>query len=193
MVRKYTSKELLDRCRSLPNFNGFPNSKWIIGVRSKEDKPNSMDDKFYLFDRTRFDGVVSTGTTNPGTPVLMGGFRKYTSKGSFVLKSDYWHYDFWKPGFHRKIRKALVQVGIAVGYRDGNMNNKSEEIGEEVIGWFGINFHFRGKDMFTRVILWTIGWWSAGCQVPNNPEKYREIIEKTENQERVTYCLLKEF
>ena len=39
----------------------------------------------------------------------------------------------------------------------------------------------------------TIGWWSAGCQVVNDMDKYRTFIRATKTQKSVTYCLINEF
>lgn len=136
-VKNYTNKELLDRVKSLSNFKSIPKEYWIIGVRSEEDTPNTYDDKFYLFKGEEFI-EVTTGTTNPGTPALLGGWRKIKAKGAFVLKSDYWHYSLWRGGLHKGKMKALVQVGTATGYRDNDDDKFSEEIGamsEEKMDW----------------------------------------------------------
>lgn len=192
-VKNYTDKELLDRVKSLPNFKSIPKDYWILGVRSNEDTPNIYDDKFYLFKGEEFI-EVTTGTTNPGTPALIGGWRKNKTKGAFVIKADYWHYNLWRGGLHKGKMKALLQVGTVTGYRDNNDNNKAEEIGnilEEK--WIGINFHFNTYNLVSKVINWVIGEWSYGCQVPNNKEKYDIFIKNTYNQKYTTYVLLNEW
>ena len=81
MVKKYTDKQLLERVKSLESFKGYPEGRWIIGVRSEEDLPNKFDDKFYTYEGTKFIDVV-TGTTNPGITILKGGFKKFNKKSS---------------------------------------------------------------------------------------------------------------
>lgn len=191
-VRSYTDKELLDRVKSLNNFKLIPYGYWILGVRSNEDTSNVYDDKFYLFFGEKFI-CVTTGTTNPGTPILKGGYLSYNKDGAFVLKSDWWHYNMWTPGYHNGKMKALRQVSNVFGFRDGNKNDKSEEVGKEVVGMFGINFHANTYNALDRVVKWFIGGWSAGCQVCNNRAEYNHIIELIGSQKYVSYCLIKEF
>lgn len=199
-VKNYTDKQLIDKVKSLSNFKNIPIDYWLLGVRSNKDAPNTFDDKVYLFKGETFI-LVTSCTTNPGTPALIGGWKKVNKDGAFVLKADYWHHNMWKNGFHNKM-KALVQTGnVAVGYRDNNNNNKAEEIGKLVSGWFGINFHFNSYQIskgslwgkLKGVISWVVGEWSYGCQVCNNADDYKKIIDYCSNQKTITYCLLNEF
>lgn len=194
-VKSYTTKQLLDRVKSLPNFKHIPSGYWIIGIRSDEDTPNTYDDKFYLFKgEEHVSGAISSGTTNPGTNALVNGWKTVNKKGAFVLKSDYWHYGIWKGGMHKLKMKALVQVGTATGYRDNNNNKKSEEVGEMLEEkWIGINFHTNTYNAVQKAISWLIGGWSYGCQVLNNKEKYNIFIDKCYNQKTTDYVLLKEW
>ena len=91
---------------------------------------------------------------------------------------------------------ALKQLGNSITiWRDGDMDGMSEEQGKKTTGWYGINFHTATKSYLGKIIKSTIGGWSAGCQVCNNTVEYMEIINliKAGKQEKVTYCLLKEF
>jgi hypothetical protein len=190
-VKNYNDKQILDRVKSLKSFKGIPQGYWIVGVRSEEDAPNKYDDKFYLFNGEQFVKVV-TGTTNPGTPILQGGFLKYNRVGAAVVKADEVYYDVWKFGLHQGKMPALKQVGPFIVYRDGDKDGKSEEIGAPITGsGYGINFHT--CSYLDKVVGENIGGWSAGCQVINNTEQYYMIINLIKNQSRVTYCLLKEF
>lgn len=192
-VRNYTDKELLDKVKSLSNYKSIPSGYWILGVRSNEDVADTMDDKFYLFKGEKFI-LATTGTTNPGLSILKKGWKSYNKEGAFVLKSDYWHHDMWKYGKHNGKMRALVQTGaMATGYRDGNCNDKSEEIGDIKKGWFGINFHTNTYTILQGIVSWFVGGWSAGCQVCNNVTDYYKIIDFVKNQNTVSYCLLKEF
>ena len=190
-VKNYTDKQLLERVKSLKSFKGIPQSYWIVGVRSEEDAPNKYDDKFYLFNGEQFVKLV-TGTTNPGTPILQGGYLKYNNVGAAVVKADEVYYDVWKFGLHQGKMPALRQVGPFIVYRDGDKDGKSEEIGAPITGsGYGINFHT--CSYLDKVVGENIGGWSAGCQVVNNTEQYYMVINLIKNQNRITYCLLKEF
>ena len=192
-VKNYTTDQLLDRVEELKSFKTIPVGYWIVGVRSEEDAPNKYDDKFYLFNGEEFVKVV-TGTTNPGTPILQGGFLKYNRVGAAVVKSDEWYYNVWAYGLHQGKQPALRQVGNFIVFRDGDKDNKSEEIGAPIVGsGYGINFHSISNDITVKKIGENIGGYSAGCQVVNNVEQYSMIINMIKNQNRITYCLLKEF
>jgi hypothetical protein len=192
-VRTYNDKELLNKVKSLPSFKSVPQGYWILGIRSNEDAANKFDDKFYLFNGELFV-TVTTGTTNPGTPVLEGGFLKYNKLGAAVVKADEWYHDVWTYGLHLGKMPALKQVGNFIVYRDGDRDQKSEEIGIPIKGsGYGINFHAATYDSNFKGLQENIGNWSAGCQVVNNKQKHLEIIKLVKPQKKVTYVLLNEF
>ena len=191
-VRNYTDKEILDRIKSLPSFKTLPTKKFIVGFRSNEDAPNKFDDKFYMFEGEKFIDVAP-GTTNPGTPVLQGGFLKYNKVGAAVVKADTWYYDVWAYGLHMGKMPALRQVGPITVFRDGDKDGKSEELGAPITGLYGINFHAATYNNFFRGIQENIGEWSAGCQVVNDKQKHLKWIEMLKAQSRVSYVLLNEF
>lgn len=190
-VKGYTDKQLLDKVKSLQNFKEIPKEYWILGVQSIEDEYNVFDDKFYLFKGEKFI-MVTSGTTNPGASALQN-YQKYNSKGAFVIKTNWWHYGLWSFGYHNSKMPALKQKAEVIGFRDGNKDNKSEQIGEEVKGKFGINFHtvsYNHKTSFWRRL---IGGWSAGCQVINDVDDYYKILNLVKYQEEVSYCIIQEF
>ncbi len=190
-VKGYTDKQLIDKVKSLPNFTHLPQEYWILGVQSQEDEYNVFDDKFYLFRGDEFITVTS-GTTNPGEFGLLN-YHRYGQSGTFVIKSNYWQYDLWQFGYHRGRMPALKQYKPVVGYRDKNRNRKSEEIGSEVVGYFGINFHtisYALKAGFWRRL---IGGWSSGCMVVNDVTDYLKILDFVKNQQTISFCLIKEF
>jgi len=192
-VRTYNDKELLNKVKSLSSFKSVPQGYWILGIRSNEDAANKFDDKFYLFNGELFV-TVTTGTTNPGTPVLEGGFLKYNKLGAAVLKANEWYYDVWTYGLHMGKMPALKQVGNFIVFRDGDGDEKSEEIGIPIKGsGYGINFHAATYDSNFKGLQENIGNWSAGCQVVNNKQKHLEIIKLVKPQKKVTYVLLNEF
>jgi hypothetical protein len=192
-VRTYNDKELLNKVKSLSSFKSVPQGYWILGIRSNEDAANKFDDKFYLFNGELFV-TVTTGTTNPGTPILEGGFLKYNKLGAAVLKANEWYYDVWSYGLHMGKMPALKQVGNFIVFRDGDGDEKSEEIGIPIKGsGYGINFHAATYDSNFKGLQENIGNWSAGCQVVNNKQKHLEIIKLVKPQKKVTYVLLNEF
>ena len=162
-IRNYTDSEILKRVKSLPSYKKLPTGRWIVGVRSSEDEPNT----------------------------------------SAVLKSDEWYFNFWAWGFHRGRMTALLQVGSkAKIYRDGNLNDKTEELGKIYEGYYGINYHTNTYDFSfnnLKVVRWLVGSWSAGCQVINERQEYLKQLNWYRNayikgtQNFVTYVLLKEF
>ena len=191
MVRTYTDKELLDKVKSLGDFKEIPKGYWLLGVRSKEDTPNKFDDKIYLFKGEEFI-IVTSATTNPGTPTLKQ-FEKVNKAGAAVLKSDRWYYNLWKYGKHKGKVEALLQLGNKVQvYRDTDKDNQSEEQGKLQEGYFGINFHPNTYNL-NKPSADTIGWFSAGCQVVNNVEKYKIMIKLLKTEKLVSYCLVNEF
>lgn len=192
-VKSYTDEQILTRIKSLPSFKELPSNRYIVGVRSNEDAENVPDDKFYIFEGEKFI-TMTTGTTNPGSPVLKGGFLKYNKEGAAVLKADEWYYNVWTYGLHMGKMPALKQVGNFIVFRDGNKNGKSEEIGIPHTGsGYGINFHTMDYNLKSKKIGTAIGEWSAGCQVVNDVEKFYQLIPTFKGVGKVSYVLLNEW
>lgn len=191
MVRPYTDKQLLEKVKSLSSFSKIPSGYWLLGVRSLDDIPNTFDDKIYLFKNEDFV-MVTSGTTNPGTPTLKQ-FEKVNKDGAAVLKANEWYYNVWKYGKHNGKVEALLQLGNKVKvYRDTDKDDKSEEQGKLQEGYFGINFHPNTYDL-TKPSGTNVGWWSAGCQVVNNIPNYKVMIGLLKKEKLVSYCLINEF
>jgi len=193
----YNPKLIIERVKQLPDFKEklFNGDYWICGVRSETDEPNKFDDTFYLFKGEECI-IDTTGTTNPGTPVLKGGYLKYNKDGAAVVESDRIYWNVWKYGKHGGKIPALKQLGNKITiWRDGDGDNKSEEIGKRTEGYYGINFHSDEYDINedNRSDDAGINGWSAGCQVCNKMHDYKRIINLTKDQKNVSYVLLKEF
>jgi hypothetical protein len=191
-VRIYTDSQILDRIQKLSTFKVLPKEYYIVGIRSTEDDTDKFDDKFYIFRDKEFV-TMTTGTTNPGKPVLTGGFLKYNKNGAAVVKSDSWYYDVWSYGMHMSKMPALLQTGPISVYRDGDKDGKAEEQGKLETGYFGINFHAATYDANFTGLQENIGGWSAGCQVINDKQKHLQIIALLKKQPKVSYVLLKEW
>jgi hypothetical protein len=190
-VRAYTTEELLEKMRSLPNYQYDPYGWFIIGVRSHEDEFNVNDDKFYLFNPQKESILVCVGTTNPGKKGLYN-FDEYNKNGVAVIKSDFIHYDLWERRMHRGKILALCQRSKTNYFRDGDKDQKTEET-KEFIGNIGLNFHpqtyVAGNSQFKKFI----NEWSLGCQCPARATDFEQIMHYTKGQKTVTYVLLKEF
>lgn len=191
-VKNYTAKQLLDRVKQVSGYKSIPTGFWLLGVRSNEDLPNVFDDKIYFFEGERFICVTSA-TTNPGTTVLRS-FERFNAKGAAVLVADQWYYNVWTRGMHQGKVPGLLQLGSRVKvWRDNNKNDKSGDTGEIQEGFFGINFHPNTHDFNAKTTGTLVNGWSAGCQVVNNMERYRQIINTIPTKTWVSYCLLNEF
>jgi hypothetical protein len=193
-VREYSTRELLFLMKKANGFIDYPKGFFLCGVRSKMDTINKFDDKMYLMQNTGnaiISLLVTSCTTNAGLSGLMD-YKKYSSKGVAVLKSNQWYYGFWTYGLHKGKMPALKQVGNALLFRDSNKNIRNDETGVLEKGLFGINFHtatYEGKAGFIAKL---IGGWSVGCQVLNNFSDYEFILNKVKNQSKISYILLKE-
>lgn len=182
MVKSYSDLELLNKVKSLSSFEKIPDNFWLLGIQSNEDLFDRYDDKFYLYYNDIFILTVN-GTTNSGSTGI-----KNKLKDVAIIKTNEWYYDLWKYGLHKNINPALVQIKPIKFYRDGNRNNSIEEIGtlfEEIIG---INFHSNNKSKNNL-----IKGWSRGCQVITDNSIYNTIINLSKTQDKVSYCLIKEF
>jgi hypothetical protein len=193
MVRSYTSKQLLDKVKTLKSFVVIPSGYWILGVQSNEDAYDRFDDKFYLFKGEDFI-MVTTGTTNAGSDGQQN-FEKYNAKGVAVLPTNTWFYDIWSFGLHQGKMQALKQVKPITLFRDNIKNKKIDEVQQQTAALVGINFHTVSytKKAGSGYIGSTIGSWSVGCQVANNIDQYYQLLNLVKNQKTVSYCLIKEF
>jgi hypothetical protein len=157
----------------------------LIGIRSKNDLPNEFDDKFYLINGNSVHEY--TGTTNPGKAYLL---NPLTKDGTAVLKPGQ-YIDSWTLGLHRGVYKAWTQVKVVTVYRDNDKDIKSENLGVEQKGLFGINVHRASENAISK---W-VDKWSAGCMVLNNPVQYKEFIllSSQSSLKYFTLTLLEEF
>jgi hypothetical protein len=169
----------------------------IVGVRTLSNQPNKFND--YLYCIYKIDGRWKQHrwdiTTDPGIYWL----RHPTNKlGTACVVANRQYDHVWKLGKHQGKYKALVQTGnkIAV-YRDDDRNpvydfdkNTIEE------GYFGINCH-RSTTATGGAV--SVNRWSAGCQVFQDPDDFKEFINLCEKQVEVrgwdsfTYTLFDEW
>lgn len=190
-VRSYTDREILDRVKALPGFDFFPSHPLDVWVRSAEDEYNRFDDKVYTFDGAedidatpRFV-MVSTGTSNAGAEGLKH-FDKYNREGCAVLASDTIVYRSHAYGLHKGQYPAYRQVKPFPYYRDGDKDNKAEEIGRIHTDIIGANCHKAG--WFST----EIGGWSVACLVRNKQAEFNAWMAFMAKRP-LTIAILKEF
>jgi len=179
-VRSYTDKQLLDHVKYLQSFKYYPTGYWAIMVRSEEDAPNQFDDKFYLFEGTKFVSVTSC-TTNKGL------------NGTAVIRSNVFNYDTHTYGLHRGKMPALRQVKPIEYYRDRNKDGKTDETGQIYRDIIYVNIHGATYRRGSKQIATRIDGWSEGCIVLNDNAYYENFINLVKNQKYFSFVILKEF
>lgn len=195
---KYTDDALLNKVRLLPSYKGTIPEYLLIAIRSKKDTPNIFDDKMYLYINGVFK-LVTSCTTNPGVPTLMGGWKKLNKYGAAIIKEDEIYYNAYMKSDGVSVRHhngkmlCLRLIKDLLYYRDNNNNNKSEQIGKIYKGNYNTNIHFNSYNLWTKTINTLINGWSSGCQVLNVSEDYRKLMNFIPEKTPVSYALLKEF
>jgi len=142
----------------------------LVNIRSIADNPNQFDDLLGIVNNGEV--IWHTGTTNPGVHWLKNFLNP---KGTAVLAEGQ-HLNSWVIGKH-KDQEALVQYAPLPVYRDGNKNDKSEQVGKPIYGQYGINIHRANANAISKII----DKWSAGCQVRNNPKEHEEFMNLCKN------------
>ena len=137
--------------------------------------------------------MVMSGTTNPGSTSLMN-FESLGVKGAPVIVADKWYYNVWQRGMHKDKVIAYRQVGGFDVIRDANKDKKSGNSGTSSVEfWKGLNFHPSDYDLNSKVKKTLINGWSTGCQVVNDIPKYKQLMDLTKNQTKMSFCLINEF
>ena len=197
-VRNYTSKELLDRMRSLPSFKYMPQHEHLIAVRSKEDAPDRFDDKLYLFWGETFIAVMPC-TTNSGTYGLLN-FFKWNRNGAAVIMFDEVYYNAFMKSDGKKVRhhkgkmQCLRQIAPMKYCRDKNRDSKIDASGKVYYGNYSTNVHANSYVHKKGIRSWLIGRWSVGCTVVNDLTKYYlSLLKNIRYNQPVTYTGLNEF
>lgn len=182
------SKGYIYFTRGLYNLN-------IIGIRSNNDNKitNEYDDLLvveYTSGNNKQQLVYSI-TTEPGVYYMKQ--KLLNPKGTAILVPGQYR-GCWEIGKHNGKYNALVQKKPVKVYRDGNKDDvydlDPKTINE---GVFGINIH-RSNENFTRS---TVDMYSAGCQVFNRPNEFRNFMDICKKQMNIygnsfTYTLINE-
>lgn len=191
-VKSYTDEQILKRVKKAKGFTGFPNGILDVWVRSDEDAFNQFDDKVYTYECAGGKDVkkqkfisVATGTSNAGAEGLKR-FDKYNREGCAVLQSDIIVYDSHAYGLHKGQYPAYRQAKDFPYFRDGDKDDRAEEIGEEHHGIIGANCHKAGWHSTE------IGGWSVACLVRNQRTQFDSWMRYMDRRP-LTVCILKEW
>ena len=105
-----------------------------------------------------------------------------TAKEVAVLKPGQYR-GAWRLDMHRGKYLALCQRNAKVTvYRDNNKDNKTDYL-EEDTGMFGINIHRAHKSKLVD----STRYYSAGCQVIQNPADFARLIGLAQLQVGIGY------
>jgi len=170
-IAKSLGHEILDR----------PFELNIWGFRSVETQPNRFDDEMHVFFNINEAGglpqwksFVFPCTTDPSTYWLQNPMRP---QGTAILKEGQYK-GVYAIDLHRGKYKALCQRnGEVTVRRDSNKDNfLNFDSSYEESGLLGINIHRASSNGVTK----TIDKHSAGCQVLQNVEHFKLLMELAE-------------
>lgn len=140
-------------------FGPRPYDLTLFGVRTGDDQANSFNDfvgALYYDEDGALRAETFRATTDPG---LYYRKNPLNVSGTAVLAAGV-HPGLWKVGVHKGY-PAFQQKGVARVHRDGDRDDRAEEVGPTTSGMYGINLH-RTSVSGTSAI---VDKWSAGCQV----------------------------
>ena len=142
----------------------------IIGIRSKDHKPNKFDDRMCVVFRDEQGWLTRTWeiTSEPGRYWLE---NPGNVKGTAVLVPGQYR-GVYKIDKHAGRYDALCQrKGTVKTYRDSNKDDIVDlDVQSITEGMYGINIHKAGTDS-TQV-----NKWSAGCQVFSHSDDFDEFM-----------------
>lgn len=145
----------------------------LIGVRRDNTGTNKFDDfMVVVYKDENLNPVCKTYpmTTDPGVYWLKNPINP---KGTAILVPGQYR-STWKLGKHQNNYEALVQRKQVKVWRDNNKDDVIDYRQLKLInqGYFGINIH--RSNPYTQSFL--INKWSAGCQVFQQIEDYKEFM-----------------
>lgn len=150
----------------------------IIGERNPNGEVDRFDDWIHLcyLEGGSWQWHAYKCTTDAGLYYLRNGNtailihnRQY--RGAYML------------GLHRGQYEALVQRGNEVCvWRDRNADNVHDYGQNEECGYFGINIHRASRIVASQ----SVDQYSAGCQVIQDPDEFKQFIALCKLQARHT-------
>jgi len=161
----------------------------FIGIRNESDiSKDVINDQVGFF--TSDELFLCPGTTDPSVYWTKNPERNRL--GTFHLMEGF-HERVWAFGVHKGY-EALVndwkKCKPTKGWRDANYNFVRDAKDIVVCDYFGVNFHRMDKASIVK----SIGRYSAGCQVVQNPKDFAYILQKAKEsgQQTFNYFLFKE-
>lgn len=162
---------------------------FVFGVRSfnLNQTSDSFNDVLGIayYVGTKSVLILCSGTTDPGKSELTNpSFIAAQQEGTAIVKEGQYRraYKYGYHGIGNWRHKALIQVAPITIYRDRN-GDTTLDIGKEVkttTGLYGINIH--GSTLWDNTELKEIGRYSAGCQVFNKANEYKQFMQTCEYQ-----------
>ena len=172
--------EILSRVEQLgfKTFKGSANYDLnIIGVRNPSPMPDQFDDLLFVCYKNHgvwFQHKFKC-TTDPSLYYLR---KPLNVKGTAIMVSPQQCRSVYQLDLHQGKYKALCQRNGSVKvWRDSNRNSILDRSGEEFEG-AGINIHRASA----YSVVDSIGRYSAGCTVIQDPEDFAEFISLCEKQ-----------
>lgn len=164
----------------------------IVGLRKAETKPNTFDDKIFVFWKDKSDkwqGYINNATTDPGTYWLENPMYE---QGTAFLKAGQ-YINAYQLGLHQGQYEALVQTGGKVNIVRGYDRSVLLPLfgGKTESGYFGINIHRASASGTTK----SVDKYSAGCQVFENIGDYDTFLDLAKKHKslygnKFTYTLI---
>ena len=147
----------------------------IFGLRDTSDMSRSVWNDFIGI-ATLGKVFLYRGTCDPSAYWTSVGGAATDKKGVAHICLG-WYPRAYQVGYHGVSspsfkHEALLQVGKVKIWRDGNNNFRQDDSDIIQEGWFGCNIHRAsavGKEA-------TIGRYSAGCQVVQDPDDFKEFM-----------------
>lgn len=170
MLRGYGDNEIIKRVESkAKGFDGWKKGVYDIWIRAEKEakEVDIFADKAYTFvvgdDGKPNFRMVCTGTSLTGSWALKN-YKQYSKLGAAVLASNYFVRNSHVFGTHKGYT-AYRQAKPFPFYRDGDLDNLAEEIGELHLNEIIFANCHRAKQNSTSTIIYN---WSAACLVRNS-------------------------
>lgn len=146
----------------------------LFGIRTAERVSDTFNDAvgaLFLEDGT-WQMIVYDGTTDPG---LLSRLEPVNERGCAILVPGQ-HKGAFKLGYHKGKYRALVQNNPLPLYRDNNLDEVIDDVGEARYEMAGINLH-RANAKFKSKLNQN---YSAGCVVIADPNDFNELLDLAE-------------
>lgn len=179
-----TRPEILERVEAL-GFVVFESQDYdlnIIGERNPRGEADQFDDWLHVIYKERgiWQWHAYQCTTDAGMYYLKNYHRQ---SGTAILCHPQQMRGAYMLDFHRGKYEALCQRKPVSVWRDRNKDHIHDMMGDEDIGYHGINIH---RSNLSPEGAKRVGKYSAGCTVLQRPDDFDELIELCKKQIKKT-------